>query len=373
MSALSPAIGAIDQRTERCSLLIFCGAGLAKAWSPKSPLSNDLFCIPTTAFEQNESVLRLLDYLNKGEAGLLDQEAMTDVTTFLDLCEHHPALRAASMDRYSAARLRAELGRAIKDHYRRIHYINDLKEGDDQLPVYSAKSPHRKPMIAFLREMLHDRCEYADGNVGLDLCFITTNYDYAIESWLQESIDDPILEDLYRGFTPTRINGRENTQFLIDRPFSLKLMKLNGGFEIVKDHQGLALDYRHHQRNPLIVLPSTLQDYRSEYFQSVFEQAALAFRRADVVLFAGYSFPREDVLVRRLTAMLGDSAPPRSPKKVFSVNRADKRAIERALSEIFGTPSYGSPELSVHQHDFSRFCAGCAHIHNKVRLQSALH
>ena len=89
-------------------------------------MSNDLFCIPTTASEQNESALRLLDYLNKGEADILDQEAMTDVTTFLDLCEYHPALRAASMDRYSAARLRAELGRAIKDHYRGIHYINDV-------------------------------------------------------------------------------------------------------------------------------------------------------------------------------------------------------------------------------------------------------
>ena len=110
MAALAPAIGTIDHRTERCSLIIFCGAGVAKAWSPRSPLSKDLFSIPTSAFEHHESVLRLLDYLNKGETGLVDQESMRDVATFLDLCEHHPALRGAAMDRYSAIRLRAELG-----------------------------------------------------------------------------------------------------------------------------------------------------------------------------------------------------------------------------------------------------------------------
>ena len=75
-------------------------------------------CVPTTASEQNDSVLRLLDHLNKGETGLVDQEAVTDVTTFLDLCEHHPALRGASMYRQSshartAAGVRRSGGRGV--------------------------------------------------------------------------------------------------------------------------------------------------------------------------------------------------------------------------------------------------------------------
>ncbi len=372
MSALAPAIGAINRRIDRCRLLIFCGAGLAKAWSTKSPLSKDLFSIPTSAFEGNESVLHLLDYLNKGETGHVDQEAMRDVASFLDLCEHHPFLRGELLDRYSVSRLRASLNRSIKQHYRDIHYINDLKDLDDRLPVKSAKSPHRQPMIALLREMLHDRCEYADASLGLDLCFVTTNYDYAIESWIQESTGDPVLEDLYRGFTPAHINGRENTQYLIDRPHSLKLLKLNGGFEIIESHEGFAVDYRDHQRNPVMVLPSSFQDYASAYFQCVFEKAAIAFRQADVVLFAGYSFPSEDLLVRRLTAMVADTAKPQIPKKIFSISRTNRQAIKQSLIATFGHLSDTMLQVSAYKHDFSKFCADCLGLYRRVRRGDSL-
>ena len=372
VAALAPAIGAIDTRTDRRRVVIFCGAGFAKAWSIKSPLSKDLFSVPTSAFEHNESLLRLLEYLRQGETGHVDQYAMKDVATFLDLCEHHPFLRGELMDRYSATRLRAELGRAIKGHYRQLHYINDLKESDDVLPVKSNKSPHRKPIIGFLQDMLHDRCEYTEGNVGLDLCFVTTNYDYAVESWIQESAGHPVLEDLYRGFTPTRINGEENTQFLIDRPFSLKLLKLNGGFEIVEDHGGFALDYRNHQQTPVMVLPSSFQDYRSEYFQCVFEKAAIAFQQADVVLFVGYLFPREDLLIRRLTAMLVDSGTPRKAKGIFSISRKGKQSIEESLNATLGSRTCRLPQVSVYNWDFSKFCADCRYWYEKVRDGASL-
>ena len=372
MAALAPAIGGIDKRTERCRVVIFCGAGFAKAWSTKNPLSRDLFSVPTSALAPNESLLRLLDYLRQGETGHVDQDAMKDVATFLDLCEHHPFLRGELMDRYGATRLRADLSRAIKGHYRELHYINDLKESDNLLPVRSKKSPHRKPIIGFLQDMMHDRCEYTEGNLGLDLCFVTTNYDYTVESWIQESAGHPVLEDLYRGFTPTRINGKENTQFLIDRPFSLKLLKLNGGFEIVEDHGGFAVDYRNHQRTPVMILPSSFQGYGSEYFQCVFEKAAIAFQQADVVLFVGYSFPREDILIRRLTAMLVDSARPRKAKGIFSISRKGRRSIKESLNATFGSQTGRSPQVSVYDCDFSKFCADCLNYYEKARQGSSL-
>lgn len=372
MHTLAPAIGAVDRRTERCRLVVFGGAGLAKAWSLKSPLSKDLFSIPTSAFSRNESVLRLLEYLKKGELGHVDQEAMRDIATFLDLCEHHPFLRGELVDRFTAKRLRASLGHSIKEYYREIHYINDLNHTDGQLPVRSAKSPHRQPMIAFLQEVLHDRCEHTPNGLGLDLCFVTTNYDYAIESWIQESLAEEVFTDLYRGFTPTSINGKENTQYLIDRPFSLKLLKLNGGFEVVEEHEGFAIDYRNHGSNPVMVLPSNFQDYASEYFQSVFEKATFVFRQADVVLFVGYSFPAEDILVRRLLAMLSDTANPRNPKKIFSINRASKQSIELGLVETLGQSTDGTIDFSAYKRDFSSFCNDCYYLYQRVRRGASL-
>lgn len=372
VAALAPAITGIHPPTDRCRVLIFCGAGFAKAWSIRSPLSKDLFSVPSHAFQHHESLVRLLEYLHQGDTGHLDQDAMKEVATFLDLCEHHPFLRGELMDRYSATRLRADLGRAIKEHYRQIHYINDLKESNGLLPVRSRKSHHRKPITYLLQELMHDRCEYTEGNLGLDLCFITTNYDYSVESWIQESVGRPIFEEIYRGFTPTRINGEENTQFLIDSPFSLKLLKLNGGFEVVEDQGGFALDYRNHQRTPVMILPSSLQDYRSPYFQCVFEKAATAFQQADVVLFVGYSFPREDILIRRLTAMLVGSAAPGKVKKIFSISRKGSRSIEENLNATLGSRTRDSVQVVVRNCDFSEFCTGCVYWYEKARQWTSL-
>ena len=174
------------------------------------------------------------------------------------------------------------------------------------------------------------------------------------------------------GFTPTRINGEENTQFLIDSPFSLKLLKLNGGFEVVEDQGGFALDYRNHQRTPVMILPSSLQDYRSPYFQCVFEKAATAFQQADVVLFVGYSFPREDILIRRLTAMLVGSAAPGKVKKIFSISRKGSRSIEENLNATLGSRTRDSVQVVVRNCDFSEFCTGCVYWYEKARQWTSL-
>ena len=195
--------------------------------------------------------MRLLEYLRKGDTEHINQDAMKEVSSFLDLCEQHDFLRGSLLDRYSPQRLKGDLARAIKDYFRKIHYINDLREPTGLLPVNSEKSPHRKPIVEFLAQLLHDHCKYNKDHTGVDLCFVTTNYDYCVESWIQESTGgDAIIDGLYRGFTPSHINGEENTQYLMDRPFSLKLLKLNGGFEITESSSGFAIDYRQHTSTP---------------------------------------------------------------------------------------------------------------------------
>lgn len=221
VTALEPAISPVAGHKDRCHIIIFCGAGFAKAWSLRSPLSKDLFEVPTTAFKKSESLYRLLEYLSKGDSGYLTQDDFKELASFLDLCAHHPFLLGNLMDQYSPRRLQVELAHVIKEHFREIHYINDFNAPTGHLPVKSKKSPHRKPMIQFLSELLHDHCEFTPDHSGVELCFVTTNYDYSVESWLQESTQEPILDTLYRGFTPTHIHGEENSQYLMDRPYGL--------------------------------------------------------------------------------------------------------------------------------------------------------
>ena len=334
LEAIQSAVQLTEGTRDRRNVLVFCGAGFSRAWSVRSPLSKDLFSIPTQAFEHSESLLRLLEYVRIGESGHLSQVAMQELGTYLNLCEEHRFLRGNLMDRYSPGRLKADLANAIKEYFRKIHYINYLNLHSELLPVKSKKSPHRKPIIRFLGELLHDLCEHTPDHAGLDLCFVTTNYDFFVESWIQESAGEPVLGNVYRGFTPSHINGEENSQYLMDRPYSLKLLKLNGGFEVIESPTGYAIDYRDHFLNPVMMLPSSFQDYGAEYFRCVFEKAATAFRRADVVLFVGYSFPTEDVLIRRLISAVGEDQRLGTKKYVISINSKGTGIIRRDGSEF---------------------------------------
>ena len=139
IKAIEPAVRAISGKKDRCNVIIFCGAGFAKAWSVKSPLAKDLFSDSTEAFHGNESLFRLLDYLRKGDSGYLTQDALKEVTSFLNLCDHHHFLLGNPMDPYSTGRLKMELARAIKDYFRTLHYINYVRNSTGLLPVNSQK------------------------------------------------------------------------------------------------------------------------------------------------------------------------------------------------------------------------------------------
>ena len=367
MEMQNAVLPTINQK-ERCQIVVFCGAGFARAWSVRSPLAKNLFNVPTAAFENRESLYRLLEYLRKGSTGQLTQDDLKDINTFLDLCNQHNFLLGSLMDRYSPQKLKFELSRAIKDHFRAIHYINYLKDGTESLPVKSRKSLHRKPIIQFLSQLLHDRCEFSEEHSGVDLCFVTTNYDFFVESWIQESVDEPIFDLLYRGFTPTHVNGNVNTQYLMNNPFGLKLYKLNGGFEITETVDGYAIDYRNTTTNPVMILPSNYQDYGSDYFKCVFDKAALAFSRADLVLFVGYSFPVEDILIRRLVAKLSEDQRPEEKKLVVCVNSKGSQTVKKRLIDLFGSSGPFTPNILVSNLPFNSFCDGCNFYYNgKIR------
>ena len=116
-----------------------------------------------------------------------------------------------------------------------------------------------------------------------------------------------------------------------------------------------------------MMLPSSFQDYGAEYFQCVFEKAATAFRRADVVLFVGYTFPPEDILIRRLTALLVEDQNPHRKKQLICINRSDTDSVKKRLMEVFGETGPATPELVVRSMEFKAFCEGCNYYYRKLR------
>ncbi|SHL58285.1 hypothetical protein SAMN05444267_102086 [Chryseobacterium polytrichastri] len=80
---------------------------------------------------------------------------------------------------------------------------------------------------------------------GLRPHFITTNYDFLIESILDMIIgaDDSYSFYTYRGISPDTINNIKPPTIMYNHWLVNSLIKINGGFEIFKSSNGYNLDY----------------------------------------------------------------------------------------------------------------------------------
>src|SRR5207249_3315053 len=80
---------------------------------------------------------------------------------------------------------------------------------------------------------------------GIHFDFLSTNYDYLIETILDNiGVSEQALWNTYRGLTPTMICGQPNTNVVPDYLTVNTLIKINGGFEVVQPQADYHLDYR---------------------------------------------------------------------------------------------------------------------------------
>src|SRR5699024_8762278 len=144
---------------------------------------------------------------------------------------------------------------------------------------------------------------------GLRINFITTNYDFLIESILDETLgaDDTHLAYAYRGFTPKTTNKDKTPKTVHDHRLVKNLIKLNGGFEIFgADDNGFNVDYTKktttelNRNAKILILTNKEQDYTGKYFQTIFPKAVRTLQETKILVIVGYSIPEEDALIRLL-------------------------------------------------------------------------
>ena len=141
---------------------------------------------------------------------------------------------------------------------------------------------------------------------GIRAHFVTTNYDFVIETILDNvpGFDDSLFLYTYRGITPTRVVGQPNIRPFHEHWLARHLLKLNGGFEIFPQNGGYVLDYGKQEkseissRSPVLMLPSREQDYSDLYFQAVFSKTIRLLRETRVLVVVVYSLPKEGALIR---------------------------------------------------------------------------
>ncbi|EEQ1659408.1 TPA: SIR2 family protein [Escherichia coli] len=302
---------------------VFLGAGFSKAWDDKYPLSNEVFSISEDEALENideYGFFSLFDSLKfkwaDANAGLDDKANVFKSFKYaLDVYKRYPSLLPSYLDRHTLELFEAQVKLYVKNKFAKKIPANDLK-----LSQTAKFGQNKRNIISFFKSLQEAS--------ALDV--VTTNYDIVIDKVLHHAFPE---RSVNRGFPV-----HHNNILVCPQPKGIGLYKLNGGFEVVAARDGFKIDYDsllNAKVVPNIILPSNEQDYGDKYFKTAFVKSSTQLRQADLLIFIGYSFPKEDFIINFLlkTFLDGDS----TEKETVIIGRNKSSAIEihQRACEVF--------------------------------------
>jgi hypothetical protein len=285
--------------------------------------------------------------------------------------ERYPDVRSRYIDPQNISLLRAGLRAAVLQRYTEISSLNYLDIGSGKFVVESPTETQNEILEFF--DYLHQCIDGSTGfSEGIQCHFITTNYDYVIETILDDIIpdsEDSLFHYTYRGFTPLNISDFKNPVVTHRHWLTSHLIKLNGGFEILRDGDQYHLDYRERaaeqvaENPPIIMLPSREQDYTDPYFRLIFPKAVRLIRDAKILVLVGYSLPDDDALIRFILRQFAEEPEDARGKTIFYIDPMPMEDKRDRLEAVF--PSIDElevPQVVTYEGTFSAFVAECLTI-----------
>ncbi len=338
------------------------GAGFSKAWNPQSPTEGTLFSISRAEIDTFKNLSHVLNALGWDENDGIGFEGFKTLQYVIDMQLKYPDIRNRYLDEQSLSLSIQEIRTFIHNRFASICDMNNVDRETGMFPTAIALTESQSAIHNFF-ESLAGANEARRG--GLILNFVTTNYDFTIETILNNlgAADRPIFRQLYRGISPHQICGQSIWDQRRGR-FDYNLIKLNGGFEVLRDREGYHFEYRKRPidavRNnpPILILPSREQDYTDPYFKEIFPKAVRVLRETRILLIVGYSMPREDALVRFVLRQLAESGEDARGKYIFCVDLKGSDILDSRLRWTFNSiDRIGWPKVFYYPGKFEDFCA----------------
>ncbi|MEI9412005.1 hypothetical protein [Mesorhizobium salmacidum] len=147
------------------------------------------------------------------------------------------------------------------------------------------------------------------------------------------------------------------------------LLKINGGFEILRRGDGYALDYSRRtparviNDPPILMLASREQDYSDPYFKTVFPKVVRLMRDTTVLVIVGYSLPPDDALIRFFLRQFAEEPEDGRQKFIFYIGPGLEGAKRKVIKEVFPTISNkDAPRLICYDGGFDEFAAECLRL-----------
>ena len=345
------------------------GAGFSKSWDPKAPLGSKLFKLKTETIEKVANTLVLFRMFGLDSFKGVTDRQLRQIVYQLDMYERFPEIRPRYVDEQNLRFFKAALLSAVTQRYQEITTLNFFDSGTQKSPCTNPTT-NQKSILNFF-EYIFDRVDGSEPQVeGVRTHFITTNYDFVVETILDNILapDDSLFISTYRGFTPSHIAGQRNPTPVLQHWLSWHLLKINGGFEILERNGKYDLNYEQRpeedilDRPPTLMLPSREQNYSDVYFRTIFPKAIRLLRDTTVLVLVGYSFPRDDALIRFILRQFAEEPEDGRGKWVFYIDPNSRKNKRKAVGDVFPSIKTGEadfPYVLYFDGTFSDFTKEC--------------
>lgn len=352
----------------------FAGAGFSKAWDPKAPIGSELFTIKPNVIEKVADVGALARMFGLSGLDDIQPEQLRQIVYQIDMYERYPDVRSRYVDEQNLRMFRGALRAAVVDRYDRITNLNYFDTNSGKFPLIDPTQSQIN-ILGFFNH-LHRRIDGSQGPAeGIRTQFVTTNYDYVIETILDNVLapDDTLFLYTYRGFTPVKIVDQPNMAPVHEHWLVQHLLKINGGFEIRRRGDDYILDYsRRSPREiiedpPILMLASREQDYTDPYFRTVFPKVVRLLRDTMVLVIVGYSLPADDALIRFFIRQFAEEPEDGRGKVVFYVGPGTQEQKRAVLQEVFPSMDRNrAPMLITYNDGFDKFAEECLYYADRT-------
>ena len=354
------------------NMTFWTGAGFAKSWDPRAPTGAQLFTVPEEELEPVfglETLSRLFGALDSDEVSF---EAFQQLVYMLDVQEAFPEIRSRYYDIANIRIIRNKLRNAIAARFEALCPKVYLDPATQKFTLPATPSPDQANIVQFYRK-LFDQSDGSSGLAeGLRFHFVSTNYDFIIETILDNILapDDSHFLYTYRGVSPSRLEGGFHID-LSNRAHWLMshVLKINGGFEIFGDAPNYVFDYtpdaigRTDGSAPNIIMPSREQVYTDPYFREIFAKAVRLMRDTGVLVIVGYSLPLEDAVLRFILRQFAEEGEDGVGKHIFYIDMASEDEQRARLRALFTSiEEYDVPAIHCYSGTFASFAGACASL-----------
>lgn len=238
-------VGKWDRISRLTNITFFVGAGFAKAWDKRFPIGKELFTIPQKTVAKSDYLSKYLEASFGQLDSDLDPSLLKDVVYSINMQLKYPEIRTRYIDSYSGQHLLNGIKVLIKENFQRKMPLNYWSRSSHKFDL-DKPSEDQKIILRFFHYLSEQETGHHVVPEGVRFHFLTTNYDFLIETILDKILgeDDSTFLYQYRGFTPENINGDVSLNILKDHWLVYNIIKINGGFEIFRDPSNhFVLDY----------------------------------------------------------------------------------------------------------------------------------